>query len=300
MKTPLQNQFEIQLKSLTGFDFQNAVIEIFLLKYGETDFTIIRLQNDKGADGIVESEKRVIACFGPKTISNAQQRHKRFEDKINSDFELYQSHWQSRYPNWSVVVNHSIDPQYNIIVKNLTSNGTVIGLEQLLSMINSLKNHQKRQLGKYFRIENEYFRSDYLHDFLEDILKESEISGEEIKYDKTAYISARQKIELNYDTADIHGAINEFEFLAEEGLLKLVNDLMASYNDGEINSMKNKILYDYNNQTNGSFKNRLRILSEQYCSKYSSNDDDDYLLCIRAVLITLFEQCLIGKKVKQV
>jgi hypothetical protein len=298
MKTPLQNQFETQLRSLTGFDFQIAVTKIFQWRYGETGFTVIRLQKDKGNDGIVESEKRVIACFGPGGEKNSTKRLNGFKEKVSKDFDLYKTHWQSNYPNWSVVINHQIDPQYDTFVKELMPNATVIGLEQLLLMIDNLRDYQKRRLGEEFRIDKEYFSVDYLKDFLEDLLKETEISEKHIKYDGSTYVQFRQKVELNYDATDIEAAISEYSFFAEEGYLKQVEDLMAGYEDEEINIMKTHVIEDYKNKTNGNFKERLKLLSDYYLSTYSSSNDGVYLHCINVVLIYLFEQCLIGVKTK--
>lgn len=299
MNTPLQNRFETQLKALTGFDFQNMVIKIFQMKYGETGFTDIRPQKDKGNDGIIESEKRIIACYGPEETQNTNKRQKDFEAKVKNDFKQYQTHWQAQYPNWSIVINHKIDPQYDKIVKGLNDHSTVVGIGQLITMIENLKNHQRRQLGAHLRIETEFFSFEYLRDFLDDLLKASEIRDTSVLYDKKGYIPPGKKMELNYSSAEIQDAINEFEFLSESGALKQVDDMMSCYEDEEIDRMKHRILYDYSNYTNGSFKERLKQLSEFYLGKYSSNDDDDYLHYIRAVLIKLFEQCLIGFKTGQ-
>jgi hypothetical protein len=302
MKTPLQNQFETQLKALTGFDFQNTVAKIFQLRYGETDFTPLRPQKDKGNDGIIESEKRVIACFGPKEERDTRKRLNDFEKKVKSDFNSYKNNWQSNYPNWSIVINHQIDPKYDDIVKGLmpNANATVIGLDQLLSMIDNLHGHQKRQIGEMLRIDKEYFSADYLKDILEDFLKESEISERSINYDRSTYIQTMQKIELNYDEADIQAAIDEYCHFAENGYLKLVDNLMSGYNDEEINRMKSRIIYDYKYKTNGDFKVRLKHLLEYYLVTYLSENDDNYRHCINAVLIYLFEQCLIGNKVREI
>jgi len=295
MKTPLQNQFEIQLKALTGFEFQKVVIRIFQLKYGTTGFTDIRLQKDKGNDGIIESEKRVIACFAPDVTLNTQKRQKEFEKKAKSDFESYQTNWQTSYSNWSIVINQSIDPKYDMVVKGLTPTGSVIGLTQLIDAIGYLKGHEKRQLGEELRIPKELFSQDYLHELLKDLLKESETSSREINYDKKSYVYIEQKIKLNYDESDIETAINEYGHLLERGYLEQVKNIMSGYEDVDIDRLKNRVIDDYKNHTNGDFKTKLKQLSEHYLVKYSP-DDDDYLLCIKAVLIYLFEQCLIGRK----
>lgn len=299
MNTPLRNRFEMQLKSLTGFDFQDVVIKIFQFKYGETGFTDIRPKKDKGCDGIVEGEKRIIACYGPEETQNTYKRQKHFEDKAKGDFGLFQIYWQNQYSDWSIVINHKIDPHYDKIVKDLSSNATVIGLGQLLSMIENLKNHQRRKLGLYLKIESEFLISDYLGGLLEDLLSESQITEDSIKYDIAKRAKTKEKIALNYDRSDIDDAINEYGLLAEIGAFKQVDDLMFGYDDEEIDRMKHRIVYDYINLTNGNFKTRLKQLSEYYLAKYSSNNDDDYLLYIKAVLINLFEQCLIGIKTEQ-
>ena len=67
--------------------------------------------------------------------------------------------------------------------------------------------------------------------------------------------------------------------------------------DEDFEKLKHRIKYDYTNKS-GDFKTRLQQLTEKYLGKYSSENDDDYLYYIRAVLIYLFEQCLIGNKIK--
>jgi len=299
MNTPLRNRFEVQLKSLTGFDFQEIVVEIFQMKYGETGFTDIRPQKDRGCDGIIESEKRIIACYGPEETRNTKTRQKGFDDKAKGDFNQYQTHWQAQYPNWSIVINHKIDPQYDKIVKRLSANATVIGLNQLLSMIEILKNHQRRRLGGNLRIDSELLASDYIGKILEDLLKEDEDIEIKTDYNPKDLIEIVDKIELNFKIEDIDDAKEEYESFLIDGLFILIHSLLYGYEDQEIKRIKRRAIFDYTHKSNGIFKERLNQLTYLYLEKYSSENDDDYLYYIRGILLYLFEQCLIGVKTKK-
>lgn len=294
MNSPLRNRFELQIKSLTGFGFQDFIIELFLLKYGEKGFTVLRKQKDKGCDGIINDEKRVIACYGP-----GKNNQRLFNKKVDDDFNDFRENWQKSYPNWMFIINQEISPTYESKIKSLKGDAPILGIKQILFIVEDLKNHDRRKLAEYLKIESEFISSDYLGDILEDLLKGSETALDNIKYDRTGRVAPEEKIAINYDEADIEDAINEYSLLMENGTLKQVSDLLFGYEDEEIDKMKHRILYDYSNLTNGNFKTRLKQLTEYYLSKYSSEQDDDYLYYIRAVLIHLFEQCLIGRKTRQ-
>ncbi|PKP60604.1 MAG: hypothetical protein CVT88_02540 [Candidatus Altiarchaeales archaeon HGW-Altiarchaeales-1] len=294
MNNPLRNIFKLQIKTLTGFDFQDFVVDLFLLKYGEQGFTVIRKKKDKGCDGIINGEKRVIACYGPEDATQ-----KKFEDKADDDFKDYQNNWGKKYPKWMFIVNQDISPAQINKIESLKSGTPLLGTQQILSIIEGLKNDQRRKLAKYLKIEDEFISSDYLGEIFEDLLKGSETALDNIKYDTKGRINTEEKIAINYDKSDIEEAINEYGLLMESGSLKKVSDLLFGYEDEEIDRMKHRILYDYSNLTIGSFKTRLKQLTEHYLVKYSSENDDDYLHYIRTVLIYLFEQCLIGRKIKQ-
>jgi hypothetical protein len=290
MNTPLQNRFEIQIKALQGFDFQDFIIELFLQKYGAKGFTVLRQKKDKGCDGIINAEKQVIACYGP--VSNNQNK---FDQKVNEDFEDYQNNWQSSFPNWMFIVNQDVTPLQVSKIKSLKSDAPLLGIKQIISIIYELKNHQRRKIADYLNIEQSFLASDYLGDVLEDLLMGSEVTTESIKYDKIGRIYIEDKIVINYSESEVEDAVNEYVLLAESGSLKDVSDLLSAYEDEEISRLKHKILIDYAS-TNGTFKERLNQLSKFYTVKYASENDDDYLHYIRAVLIYLFEQCLIGRK----
>ena len=298
MNRPAKNRFELQIKSLRGFDFQHFVRELYLLKYGEHGFTVLRDQKDKGCDGIIEEEKRIIACYGPQEIIDTKKRHKEFDIKVEGDYGEFERNWRSKYPNWSFIVNHEIDPYYDAKIKALNAGARIIGLTQLMSIIENLKNFQRRKIGKYLNIEDEYLISDYIGEILEDLLKEDDVNDEEILYKPKSLIEITNKIEINFDTSEIEDAKNEYGLFLEDGILMEIASILYGYEDKEISKIKRRIIHNYDSNPNGNFKSRLNTMTNYYLVKYSNDNDDDYFFYIRAILIYFFEQCLIGKKTK--
>jgi hypothetical protein len=295
MKIPLMNTFKMQIENLKGSEFQAFVSKLFSLEYGGTGYTIMRDTKDKGCDGIIESEKRVIACYGDDNGKESAKRKKDFKQKASSDFEKYKNNWQKLYPGWSIVINNEIDPDYDLFVKTLNSKASVIGTAQLLEMIENLKNFQQKKLGEHLKMEKDFFSQDYLEKILEDLLV-SEVDTNKISYDKNTLISVNKKIEINYSNQDIENVKKDFESLLEAGSLDLVKDLISSYEDTDIAKIKNRILTDFNNLPNGNFKQKFDFFVKHYIEKYSVENDDDYLWSVKSLLYYLFEQCLIGKK----
>lgn len=295
MNKPLITMFDTQLKNLKGTEFQSFVTELFCLKYSETGFTILRETKDKGCDGIIVEEKRIIACYGDDLGKDSAKRKKDFYNKVNNDFKKYEDNWKKLYPNWAIVINNEIDPDYDLFVKSKNLNATVIGIKQLLEIIKNLKNFQRKKLGDTLKIDKEYLKQDCLREILED-LSASEIDKSNILYDKKSLLNVKSKIELNYNIQDVEDAINDFANLLESGSLDLVKELLSSYNDTDIAKIKCRVSDDFSRLKDNDFKQMFNCLVDNYVSRYSCEGDDDYLLCVKSLLFCLFEQCLIGKK----
>lgn len=292
MNTPLRNKFELQIRSLTGFDFQDFVIEVYLHLYGEQGFTVLRKTKDKGCDGLINEEKRVIACFGQKN-----NNQKAFEKKADDDYLDFTSNWQKQYPNWMFIINQDVTPAQETKIKSLNSDAPLIGVKQILHIIDEkLKKSQRRKVAEYLRIDKEEMASDYIGEILSDLLAEFDSDENIAGYNPKSITEITEKIGLNYTADEIEEAVTEYGNFLEGGTFTEVHSLLHSYEDDEIAKIKGRILYDYSNSGSGSFKERLRIITEKYLAKYSSEEDDDYLFYIRGVLVYLFEQCLIGKK----
>lgn len=286
MNSPLQNKFKIQIEELTGFDFQDFMAELFLLKYGSRGFTVLRKQKDKGCDGIIVSEKQVIACYGP--VDNDQRK---FDKKADDDFADFKNNWQSKFPNWLFVVNHEVNPAQVNKIESLKKGTPLVGIKQILSIIDELDGFHKRKLAKYLNIDGEFLAKDFLKEILDDLLKNSNSVEPRKQYNKPIYIT--DKVNLNFDVIDVQVVLDEYDIVAE--YFSDIQDLIYGYEDDDIDKIKHKVVFDYY-LTSGAFKDRFNSLSNLYMAKYSADGDDEYRFYVRAFLIYIFEQCLIGRK----
>ena len=180
-------------------------------------------------------------------------------------------------------------------INSLKKNVKQIGIKNLLQFIEDLPYHSKRHLAEYLNIDKTFLSQDYLKGIIEDLIKDASFTPDNIHYQQR--IDFLKKIQLNYEQEDIDGALDEYDSFIENGVFNVIGSLLSAYEDEDFEKLKHRILYDYMNKS-GVFKIRLKELTEQYLAKYSSNDDDVYLYYVRAVLMYLFEQCLIGKKIK--
>ena len=90
-------------------------------------------------------------------------------------------------------------------------------------------------------------------------------------------------------------AEDEYTYLIEDGSLKKIWSILATFEPEQINSLKLRIKREFNN-INGEFKEKIDGLTEKYLDKYTSGLDDDFEHYTRALLVYCFEQCMIGDK----
>ena len=117
-----------------------------------------------------------------------------------------------------------------------------------------------------------------------------------ISYNKSDLVPLYKKIEINFDKVDWDGIKSEIDTVVNE--FKVIENIIKGYEDNEKDLIKRRIIDDYN-KLSGVFKKRLYNLTEQYTKQYRDVDDDGYKLSIKAILLYMFEQCLIGKKAKE-
>ncbi len=294
MEQILKNAFRTQIQSKEGFDFEDFIDELYLLKCGADDYLPIRASGDKGNDGTIISDKKVLACYAPKSYDK-----KEFEDKVNGtskkvgDFKKYKDNWESTYPNWEMHVNHDITPDQLKLINNLDGNTSIKGVAQIISIIeNDLTSNKRRKLASYLGIEN-FFIQDYIEDIINDLLHVTSSEDKPLNFDSKTLIPPQKKIELNFKKEDWDGINSEMILVMEEFMT--ITKILSGYDDSEINTLKSRIINDYN-KLSGVFKNRLYNLTEQYTREYGNIKDDEYLKCVKSILLYMFEQCLIGKK----
>lgn len=290
MNNPLKNSFQVQIESLNLFKFQDFITELFILRYGAENYIPPREIKDKGADGIITSSNTLVACYGPKIVDK-----KRYIKKIEDDFKSYEENWRDDYKNWMFVTNNDI-PEYAIkTINGLKPDAIQIGVKNILQFIEELTSYQKRTIGKFLNIDRDLFARDYLKELIEDLIKDSDFTTENVDYKTQIYLS--DKVSLNFAQEDINTVLDEYDSYFENGVFNIISGLLFGYEDEDFEKLKHKIKYDYTNES-GNFKNRLKQLIEKYLYKYASENDDEYLYYLRAILLYLFEQCIIGDKTK--
>lgn len=289
----LKNAFKMQIQSKEGFDFEEFIDELLLLKYGVDDYIPIRRNKDKGNDGTILSEHKILACYAPRKYNQPD-----FKTKVlgapnkEGDFEKYKKNWKAEYPNWEMYVNHEVAPEQLNLIQRLDGKTSIKGIDQLLSIVDELISTKKRKLASYLGIEN-FFIQDYIQEIINDLLNASNIEDKAIHFDKKTLVPPQKKIELNFEREDWDGMNTEMILVMEE--FTTINNILSGYNDDEINILKRRIINDYN-KLSGSFKERLNNLTNQYTREYGNPKDDEYLKCVKSILLYMFEQCLIGRK----
>ncbi len=289
----LKNAFKMQIQSKEGFDFEEFIDELFLLKYGVDNYVPIRRNKDKGNDGTILPEKKILACYGPRKYSKTD-----FETKVlgavnkEGDFEKYQKNWKDKFENWEMYVNHEVSPEQFTIIQALDGNTSIKGIDQILTIIDELVSSKKRKLATFLGIEN-FFIQDYIQVIIDDLLNASSEEDKVLHFDMKSLVPPKSKIELNFKQEDWEGINTEMVLVMAE--FNTISNILAGYNDDEINTLKRRIINDYN-KLSGSFKERLYNLTDQYTLAYGNIKDDEYMKCVKSILLYMFEQCLIGRK----
>ncbi|RPI15734.1 MAG: hypothetical protein EHM58_13405 [Ignavibacteriae bacterium] len=292
MNSTLYTIFSTTIRNLQGFQFEDFINNLFLKKFGSSNYLPTRPKRDKGCDGIICSTKTVIACYGPENYD-----YKIFCSKAKDDYKQYKIHWKKDYSNWQFVVNHKLSPDEIKYIGNLHSSPSIIGLEQILNIIdNDLNNYQQRELAKYLKIDVRiYFTHEYISEILEDLLKLGSNYNHSPSYNPKTLVEIETKIKINFDEKDVQSVIGLYEDLMQE--FSKIDHLIKNYEDEDKKVIKNKIIADYSLET-GNFKERLNRIKDKYLQIYSNSRDDNYEYYIKAVLLYHFEQCIIGEKVK--
>ncbi len=293
MNSGLKEIYSSHVRNLQSFAFEEFIKDLFLIRYGTTGFTPTRPKKDKGCDGIIVGTNTIVACFGPVAYDE-----KAYTKKAKEDYADFKKYWKKNYPNWLFVFNGKLGPNAITIVDKLHKGSIPLGLDHIMSIIsNELNSTQRRKVADLLGISKNLVSQDYLEEILENLLSNTVTDPNEIFQFKSANLTdVQDKIKLNYTDEDVQTAIDEFEHMLPDILE--TGKLFLAFEDEEQDKIKSRVRNDYKN-ANGSFKERLQIMTENYMRNYSSIGDDDYRHNTTAVLLYLFEQCLIGKS-KQV
>lgn len=292
MTGALKKIFESHIMLLQDFDFEEFVKEILLLRHGVSGFIPTRPKKDRGCDGIIVNNSTVIACYGPQKYDV-----KSYAKKAKEDYTQYNKHWKSTYPNWQFIFNGKLGPDAITEITKLHSGSIPWGVDNIMSIIvNELNGTQKRQVAALLGIAKSQISQDYLEEILENLLSKTTTNPTDLyQFKKENLLAVEDKITLNYAQDDVNIAMQEFEDMIDQ--VFQTGKLFAAFLDEEQDRIKSRVRNDYKN-ANGSFKERLKIMTDNYLLQYSGINDDVYRHNVTSVLLYLFEQCLIGESGK--
>jgi hypothetical protein len=299
MDRALRANMKELIKAKRGFEFEAFVHEFHLIQYGDL-YQPTRERKDDGAEGLIISSRTIIAAYAPDAYDE-----KKFLKKINDDFGDYIKKWAKDNPNWNMFYNNALAPEQLRVAdslkslaesKFLTVDAVIIkGIDQIIHIIErDFTNTQQRQLANYLSIPKELLIFDHIRSIIDDLIRSSGIDRNNIEY--KIEINVGDKIKLNYTEADVRNAEEEYIDLTTDGTLKKIWGIISTYEPEQINSLKLKIKREFNDQ-NGSFKEKINLLTQKYLDKYASGQDDDFEYYTRALLVYCFEQCMIGEKI---
>jgi hypothetical protein len=290
MNKDLQTIFSVRIENLQGFDFEDFVKELFLKRFLENGFLPTRPRKDRGCDGILLQSRTVIACFGPKKYD-----YNKFVGKVNEDYAEFKRYWQSEYPNWQMVVNHKLDPRQQTYINQKHPGSVLLGLDHLLSLIaTGIDSVSRRHIADLLGIPRNQYFSSYLSELLDNLLEGTKTDPEHLaEFNPNRLTGLKEKIQLNYTMDDLEMAEREFELVMP--LFTLIESHMTKFDDEEKSKLKLRVVQDYG-KMGGDFRQRLESLTNFYFREFASEKDEEGRYNITAVLLYLFEQCLIGKK----
>lgn len=267
---------------LCGNDFQEFVVELYLLRYG-TNFHPIKPKRDKGCDGILKEEGCVLAVYGPE-----KRDLPKFRRKAREDYTEYQLHWQAQYPLWRFIYNDELTAEEHRVLTDLDPQVQPVGIPHIIHEYESLTWSEKRRLASYLGIDLRLFHNDILSEILNDLIADAK-PALGAPYGKPTYIE--DKIKLNYSESDVASATDQYrECLQYFPTLRI---LLAGYQDRDLSALRSRIRRDYD-ALGGPFTNRFRALTARYSE--ASPQDDTYWFFVEVVLVYFFEVCLIGDK----
>src|SRR5690606_705863 len=121
----LTNAFKQQIESKQGFEFEEFIDELCLLKFGVDNYIQNKRFGDDGNDGTILSERKILASYAPKKYNRLEFTTKVLGSaKKEGDFQKYENKWKDKYPNWEMYVNHEIAPEQFNLIEGLNGNNS--------------------------------------------------------------------------------------------------------------------------------------------------------------------------------
>lgn len=285
-RTPLYNQLRTQIRSLTGFDFQRFVVELCLALYGTDGFTPLRERKDDGADGLINSERTVVACYGPFKYDERMAL-----SKVKGDYDSYKNNWRGRFQNWRLYYNQEPSPALLKLVDDLHHRKALWGLDEIIADLENLPHSKRRPIYHLLSIDGDLIGQDFLRILFDDMLTEK-AKGNLAEYKKKAP-DIEKKIRINFKASETE----EVEAVSAALISQKadVDEVLSAYDETDINQLKATVCQQFYETRPNEFGAKFHQLIAVYRAKYNAEGDDGMKNYISAAVVLLFEQCVFGK-----
>lgn len=288
ISTPLETHVRAQLLALRGNDFQDFIVKLLFLVHGTDGFQDLRRTGDQGSDGLIRSEQRSVACYGPD-----EKKFAAFKKKIDGDYAAYKKNWLATHPHWRVYINRDPSPEETRLVGRLHKDGQLWGVTSVMETIRSLPWHQSITLFRILQIDESLIGRDFLQPMLSDLVSER-VDGDAGEYGKRAP-EIEAKIRANYAEHEIDEAIGLATLTFEQQAA--ADAALKGYDDSDLNRIKLRVKSDFSSTpSTASFGDRFNALMQRYVDQYNAGNDDGLTFYIRGLVTVLFAQCIFGVK----
>lgn len=279
----LEHQIRLNIEMLKKNYFQDFIDRLLFLVYGQ-NYLPTRQYRDKGCDGVIEN-RTILAVYAPE-----DENLDKFKSKIKKDFDLYTKHWKKQYSEMLFIYNGEFTGERIVYCDSLDKTIKKWGIKNVLQLLSSLSYSKLREIIEYLNIDEQYFIFDVLKKAIEDLMRYNIVTSQ--VNTGTTPPNIVDKIKVNYNQACIDAAIKEYENIIP--YLAVLKDVLKTYEDSEISTLKDKVLTIFGNLS-GNYKTRLENSITLLAGDNSK--DEVYKFYIKVVLTYFFEICLIGDKV---
>ena len=275
------------IKTTYGEEFNRLIDRVFRIVYG-TAYRTIKQKRDLGCDGIIETEKTVIACYAPEKPDKSK-----FENKLSEDYQKFEKNWASLGYNLRFMTNQLLLASQVNSLKRLCNNCHIWGNGELTEFIRLQPPAVRRRLFlEVFDIPEELI----VYDIVEEIIHEA--SKLETFVDITLDYSLPQnldkKVERNF--RKLRDLILRHYRDIYPGYGYIYHKVFGSLDDTQINTLKIKVIgtYETIKLRHDNFDDAFLELVSELSKKYPN--DDEYRIYAKMLVLYIFEQCLIGEE----
>lgn len=278
------------IREWTALEFNEKINQIFQMVYGQ-DYKTIKQKRDKGSDGIIETERISIACYGAEKPNS-----KDILKKIKTDYSKYEKHYKPLGYKFRFITNSEILGNVITELKKLDSDNDIWGINEIIEFIfRQPLIIRKRILSEVIGISEEFIEMDIFTEIIEDIV------------DRVTYSYNPPKFSGNITHLEEKVKKNFKKPLYAQGIMNLYTDIYIKYqyfirnafkslDSDTVKTVESEVLGEYLKlaQKSNSFDEIFEQLIDNFSAKYGT--DEERKKYVKMLILYIFEQCIIGQK----